>query len=166
MKIQLLVLAFGLTAFVPPPEKINVYIFLSAKCPCVYSHQETVSWLEKKYSENVKFTAIFVDQSNDKEDIEMTMRNLAWKMSYLKDTGGKFMKRFKPKLYTDCVLVSHEGKVLYHGAIDDSPLHMGQVRHSYLEEAIEGYLKNGIVSISHANGVGCMIAGEQRKVND
>lgn len=159
MKILLCIAVFVLMGYIPPREKATVYIFLSAKCPCIYSHQETVSWLEKKYGPRVKFNAVFIDQTDDRQDMEMTMKNLSWKMKYFKDGGKKFVRRFHPKMYTDCFLVSPLGVVLYQGAIDDSPLHMGQVQNPYLEEAIDGYLKNGIVKVRQVKGVGCLIAG-------
>jgi hypothetical protein len=160
MRTLLLITVLALTAFAPPPRKATVYIFISSKCPCIYSHQEEVQWLEKKYGSVVEFRAVFIDKTDDPEDIATTMKNLGWKMGSVRDNKHMLTRQYHPKVYTDCVLVSADGAVLYRGAIDDSALHMGQVQHSYLQNALGEFLAGGEVMIKQATGAGCMIVNE------
>jgi len=160
MKAILLIAVLVLTGFTSPPKKAIVYIFISSKCPCIYSHQEEVQWLEKKYGSAVQFQAVFIDKTDDAEDISTTMKNLGWKMAPVKDSKQILTRQYRPRVYTDCVLVSAGGAVLYRGAIDDSALHMGQVQNSYLQNALGEYLAGGEVLIKQAAGAGCMIVTE------
>jgi len=161
MKIKnillLISLVLVLSAFHTESGRAKVYIFLSAKCPCAYSHQEFVSSLEKKYRTTIEFTAVFVDKSDDDEDIQLMMKNLGWKMKSIKDNNHQLLKKFHPKVYTDCILVSDKGKVLYHGAIDDSQSNMGQVKNFYLQNAIEDVLHSRPVKVAEGQGRGCLI---------
>lgn len=138
-------------------QQAKVYIFLSAKCPCAYNHQELVKDLEKKYKLSVKFTAVFVDKSDDVEEINDMMKNLGWKMETIKDRNKVLFRLYHPKVYTDCVLVSAGGKILYHGAIDDSPANMGQVKNFYLQNAIDDLLNKRLVKVQESKGFGCLI---------
>lgn len=161
MKFRIFILLFLLlcasSGFHVEPSRAKVYIFLSAKCPCAYSHQETVKTLEKKFSSRIEFEAVFVDKNDDAEEIEAMMKNIGWKMKAVKDQNMQLFKKYHPKVYTDCVLVSAAGNILYHGAIDDSPLNMGQLKNFYLQNAIEDFLDNRSVKIPEGKGAGCLI---------
>lgn len=161
MKFRIFILLFSLlyvsSGFHFETSRKKVYIFLSTQCPCAYSHQETVKTLEKKYPTSIEFTAVFEDQKDDVEEIEDMMKNIGWKMKYTKDLNMQLFKKYHPKVYSDCVLVSSDGTILYHGAIDDSPLNMGQVKNFYLQNAIEDFLNNRPVKVPEGKGTGCLI---------
>ena len=85
------------------------------------------------------------------------MKNIGWKMKYTKDQNMQLFKKYHPKVYTDCVLISAAGNILYHEAIDDSPLNMGQVNNFYLQNAIEDFLDNHPVKVPEGKGFECLI---------
>ena len=137
--------------------KPQVYIFLAAKCPCVYSHQETFNKCIRYYKDKVDFTVVFIDKNDDKEDIDDMLKNLEWEIKYVIDKDKSYQKKYQPKVTTDCVLVSVTGEILYRGAVDDSPLNLGQVKNFYLKNAIDDFLNGGIVKVKEGKGVGCLI---------
>ena len=137
--------------------KPQVYIFLAAKCPCVYSHQETFNSCIKNYKDKIDFTIVFIDKNDDKEDIDEMLKNLGWKINYVIDKNKSIVKKYKPKVSTDCVFVSGNGEILYQGAVDDSPLNLGQVKNFYLKNAIKDFINGSAVKIKEGKGVGCLI---------
>ena len=137
--------------------KPQVYIFLAAKCPCVYSHQETFNKCIRYYKDKVDFTVVFIDKNDDKEDIDDMLKNLEWEIKYVIDKDKSYQKKYQPKVTTDCVLVSVTGEILYRGAVDDSPLNLGQVKNFYLKNAIDDFLNGGTVKVKEGKGVGCLI---------
>ncbi len=147
-----------LTAFSHAPNsKPHVFIFAAAKCPCIYSHQETFGKLLNTYKDKIDFTIVFVDRNDDKEEITDMLENLGWKINYIIDKKGNYIKKYHPKVFSDCVFVSPPGVILYKGAVDDSPLNMGRVVNFYLKDAIEDYLSNKPVKIKEGKGLGCLI---------
>jgi hypothetical protein len=138
-------------------NKLQAVIFLSAKCPCVYSHQKAFGSLIARYKNKIDFTAVFVDKNDDRELITDMLKNLGWKINYVTDKNKVYVKKYHPKVYSDCVLVSASGEILYQGAVDDSPLHSGQVLNFYLKDAIDDYLIGKPVKIKEGKGFGCLI---------
>ena len=137
--------------------KAQVIVFMDAQCPCIFSHRETMSEIIDKYGTQRTIKAIFISQKDNKIDAEYTLSALGWNIPYIIDTARNYVKLYKPKILTECMLISPSGKILYHGAIDDSPQNMGQVKHRYLQNAIEEYLNHSPIPVKFAQGVGCLI---------
>jgi len=141
-----------------PPKKVKVYLFLQSQCPCIYNHKETFGKLIKTYSNQVNFTAVFTDSKESDKDMRHLISDLGWKLPYVKDKDHQLIRRLKPKVSTDCVLVGENGKVLYLGAIDDGPTNMGTVKNFYLKDALDAYLNNQPIKITNAKSIGCSLS--------
>jgi hypothetical protein len=139
-------------------KKVKVYLFLQSQCPCIYNHKETFGKLLKTYSNKVSFTAVFTGSKETDKDMKQLISDLGWNLPYLKDIDHKLIRRLKPKVSTDCVLVDENGKVLYLGAIDDGPQNMGTVKNFYLKDALEAYLNNQPIKVSSAKSIGCSLS--------
>lgn len=137
--------------------KAKVVVFMDAQCPCIFSHRETMSEIIDKYGKKVDIEAIFISKKDNKIDAEYTLNALGWNIPYIVDTARKYVKLYRPKILTECMLISPSGEILYHGAIDDSPQNMGQVKHRYLQNAIGEYLNHNPIPVKFAQGVGCLI---------
>lgn len=139
-------------------KKVKVYLFLQSQCPCIYNHKETFGKLLKTYSNKVSFTAVFTSSKENDKDMKQLISDLGWDLPYLKDSDHKLIRRLKPRVSTDCVLVDENGKVLYLGAIDDGPQNMGTVKNFYLKDALEAYLNNQPIKVSSAKSIGCSLS--------
>ena len=138
-------------------KKPQVLIFISAKCPCIYSHQETFKACINAYKDKIDFITIFIDKNDDTEEIQDMLKNLGWKVKYVVDKQKFYTKTYHPKATTDCVFVSASGEILYKGAVDDSPLNMGQVLNFYVKDAIEDFLNHKPVKVKEGKSFGCTI---------
>jgi hypothetical protein len=138
-------------------KKPQVIIFLSAKCPCVYSHKDSFKSLIKNYENQVDFLAVFIGKYGDSEDIHDMLKNLNWGIKYVVDTKNKYIKEYTPKVFTDVVLIDSLNHVIYRGSIDDGVLNSGQIIKFYLKDAIEEYLSKQPIKVKEGKGVGCLI---------
>ena len=125
--------------------KIKVYLFLQTQCQ--YSHQ-------------VEFVAVFTEVKDTDQKIKNLLKDLGWKISYIKDSQHQLVKRMQPKLSTDCVFVDASGKTLYNGAIDDGPANMGTVKHFYLKDALDAYFRQMPILVKSAPGRGCFLSAK------
>lgn len=139
-------------------QKVRVFIFLAADCPCVYNHQETFNSLVREFGDRVTFKAVFTDPNDDKEEIEDMLKNLGWSISYRVDRNKTYRKKYHPKMTTECVLVSADGTIVYRGAVDDGPLNAGMVRQFFLKMALEDYFNKVPVRIKEGKTIGCLIS--------
>lgn len=159
-KILIILVAFALPAILlsmKPAPKLNVYLFLQADCPCVYSHKDSFGKLLKQYSDEVNFRIIFEGKDDDKLKIEKLLTQLDWKVSYTKDTDRKLLKQFKPSLSTDCVVFDQQSNVIYRGTIDDGVKNMGMIKYFYLHDVINAFLQKKPIPWSNVPGTGCRI---------
>lgn len=140
-----------------PNGKPQVLIFLASKCPCAYNHQETFKSLVDKYGKEIDFKAVFIDKNDDGEDIKDMLKNLGWSIQYTIDKTRTYIHKYNPEVTTECMLVSSGGEILYRGAVDDSPLNLGQVNNFYLKDAIENYMQHVPIKVKRGKAVGCLI---------
>ena len=148
----------GAAPSLPTPQgKPKVLIFLATGCPCVFSHRETFGSMLKKYGSKVDFSIVFIDKNDDKEEMVGMIESLGWDIKYIIDEDQKLLNQYHPKVSTDCVLLTPAGKVVYKGAVDDSPLNYGQIKEFYLKNAIEDFFEGRPIRVRLGEGIGCII---------
>lgn len=75
---------------------------------------------------------------------------------YTVDENSKLADAFGANRTPECFLFNKEGKLVYHGAIDDNPSAASGTR-AHLKEAINEMLANKEVSVKTSRSVGCSI---------
>ncbi len=140
-----------------PAGRPTIYVFLQSDCPCVYSHKDSFGSLLRNYSNKVNFQLIFVGKEDSAPKIEELLKQLDWKVSFKKDSGLQLLKRYQPKVSTDCVVLDKNNRVLYKGAIDDAVKNMGMVKNFYLKNVIDAVLLGKSAPYSNVAGTGCSL---------
>lgn len=154
--ILILMLPTSMFSMKPTP-KLNVYVFLQADCPCIYSHKDSFGKLLRQYSAEVNFKLVFEGKEDTKAQMETLVKQLDWKVSCVKDENQQLLKLYKPTVSTDCVVFDARGRVLFRGAIDDGVKNMGMIRNFYLQEVIKAFLLQNPIPYSYAPGTGCTL---------
>jgi hypothetical protein len=86
-------------------------------------------------------------------------QNYGWK--YVMDSHNELADAFGANRTPECFLFDGTGKLVYHGAIDNSPADSKNVTRVHLKEAIDEMLSGKEVSIKESRSVGCTIARRQ-----
>ena len=81
--------------------------------------------------------------------------------SYAVDKNNEIADAFGASRTPECYLFNSDGKLVYHGAIDDSPADAGAVERKHIHAAIDDVLAGREVSVKTSKSVGC---GIKRKV--
>lgn len=76
---------------------------------------------------------------------------------YAEDKNNELADAFGANRTPECFLFNKEGKLIYHGAIDDSPSDAASVKRNHLKEAINEELAGKEVSVKQSRSVGCSI---------
>jgi thioredoxin-related protein len=76
---------------------------------------------------------------------------------YAEDKNNELADAFGASRTPECFLFDKEGKLIYHGAIDDSPSDASSVKRNHLKEAINEVLAGKEVSVKQSKSVGCSI---------
>jgi len=93
-------------------------------------------------------------------EMQAYARQQDYKWYYALDSDNVLADAFGANRTPECFLFNKDGKLVYHGAIDDSPADIGQVKRTHLKQAITEMLQGGDVSVKESRSVGCSI---QRK---
>lgn len=99
-------------------------------------------------------------QRND-DDSYNAMKEYAkqqgYNWSYLVDQNSAMADAFGAKRTPECFLFDGNGKLVYHGAIDDNPSDASAVSRKHLIAAIDELLTGKEVSVKESKSVGCGI---------
>ncbi len=79
------------------------------------------------------------------------------KWHYVLDSNSEIADAFGAKRTPECYLFNKMGKLIYHGAIDDSPADVTLIKRTHLKEAINEMLSGKDVSVKESRSVGCGI---------
>lgn len=140
-------------------KKAVVVVFASYHCSWSVKYMERLSQLHRDYEgKGVTFLAI---NSND-STLEGEMRVSAPAFPFLKDSDQAVANQFEATKNPEVFVLVPQGnhfKVVYHGKIDDNPLDATQIRHNYLQDALDQVLAGEKVEVKETPVSGCSIKG-------
>ena len=94
---------------------------------------------------------------NSFEEMQAYARAQGYSWYYALDDKSVLADAFGASRTPECYLFDKNGKLVYHGAIDDSPGDPNQVKRHHLQVAIDEMLAGKEVSVKETRSVGCSI---------
>jgi len=137
-----------------------VVIFVATKCP--YSNAYNTCYNEMHDSlkkRNGKKVALLPINSNVTEPFDQVRAHAGenkYTFAVLKDEGYKVADAYAAEKTPEAFLVSKQGKVLYHGRIDDDS-EGKNIKNRDLANAVDQYLSGKEVSVKETRSFGCSI---------
>lgn len=148
--------------------KIIVIEAFNYGCPFVKYHynSEAMQELQKTYTEK-GIVWLIVNSTNPKhsdyippEQAKALVEKLKIKATaYLHDPDGKVGKAYDLRTTPHMVVIDKEGKVVYTGAIDDTPATSGDPRkaRNYVKEVLDALLEGKQPTIQQTKPYGCTV---------
>jgi thioredoxin-related protein len=138
-------------------------IFSCNTCPYVIKNQSRTNEICGFAAENK--LGIIILNSNEanrgSDDSYAAMQSYAksqhYQWLYALDSNNEIADAFGANRTPECFLFNKNGKLVYHGAIDDSPADIGQVKRNHLKEAIKEMLEGKEISVKESRSIGCTI---------
>ena len=118
---------------------------------CGYAHNHQIGVILLNSNEGDR------DGGNSFADMQSYARQQSYQWYYALDAGSVLADAFGASRTPECYLFDRSGKLVYHGAIDDSPGDPGQVKHPHLRKAIDEMMAGKEVSVKESRSVGCSI---------
>lgn len=84
-------------------------------------------------------------------------KNQDYQFSYAVDKNNELADAFGANRTPECFLFDKQGKLVYHGAIDDNPQDAGSVQREHLKLAIDELISGKNISTKKTRSVGCSI---------
>ena len=138
-------------------------MFSCNTCPYVIKNQQRTNEICKYALEN-NIGVVLVNSNEgqrDGDDSFEAMKKYAaaqgYQWYYAVDKNSELADAFGANRTPENFLFNKDGKLVYHGAIDDNPSDAGSVGRKHLREAIGEMLNGKDVSVKTSRSVGCTI---------
>lgn len=138
-------------------------MFSCNTCPYVVKNQERTLAISEFADKNK--VGVIILNSNEayrgNEDSYAAMQDYAkeqgYKWSYVVDKNHEVADAFGANRTPECFLFDKDLKLVYHGAIDDSPSDVSSVKRIHLQEAITEMVADKDITVKESRSVGCTI---------
>ncbi len=138
-------------------------MFSCNTCPYVIKNQGRTNEAAKHALDNGIGVAILNsnegkrDSDDSYEDMKAYGKEQGYKWYYLVDNNSALADAFGANRTPECFLFNAEGKLVYHGAIDDNPSDALAVGRKHLVTAIDEMKSGKDISVKESKSVGCTI---------
>jgi peroxiredoxin len=141
----------------------TLVMFSCNTCPYVVKNQSRTNEI-MAYAMQNKFGVIILNSNEayrDKDDSFDEMKKYAqdqgYKWAYTVDKNHEIADAFGATRTPEIFLFDKGNKLVYHGAIDDSPADAAAVKRQHLKNAIDEVAKGQDVSVKTSKSIGCTI---------
>ena len=138
-------------------------MFTCNTCPYVIKNQARTKDI-CRYAINNKLGVVLLNsneggrRSGDSyTDMQAYAKEQGYDWYYVLDSDNVLADAFGATRTPECFLFDKDGKLVYHGAIDDSPADISNVRRTHLKEAIGELMASKDISVKESRSVGCSI---------
>jgi redoxin len=138
-------------------------MFSCNTCPVVIANQSRTKQVGKYATDNkIGVTVINSNEGgrSDGESLESMQtyaRQQSYEWFYLVDKNDVLADAFGASRTPECFLFDRNNKLVYHGAIDDSPGKISNVKHNFLKEAIDEMVAGKNITVKESRSIGCSI---------
>ena len=138
-------------------------MFSCNTCPTVIANQQrTAAIAEMALGQNIGVILLNSNEDNrNGADSPEAMKKYAekqdYKWYYAIDKNSELADAFGATRTPECFLFDKNGKLVYHGAIDDNPQNESNRKRQHLKEAITEMNAGKSVSITETRSIGCSI---------
>lgn len=142
-------------------KEVVVVCFTCNTCPYAVDHEDRLIALAKRFaSEGDRCALVAINANKVKDDLlpAMTERAQAkgFNFPYLHDASQQVAKSYGATYTPEFVVLNKERKVVYLGAMDDSP-DGKRVTKRYLEDAVAAALSGKLPEVKETPAVGCAV---------
>jgi thiol-disulfide isomerase/thioredoxin len=147
--------------FYRPSEKVIVLVFVRTDCPIANRYAPTIQEVSAKYKDAAEFYLVYPVATETSEQVKKHMKEYGYHLMALRDPGYELVKRAETRVTPEAAVFSADGKLLYHGRINDWYAEFGRSRRApttqELSDALASAIANRPVAVPTAPAVGCFL---------
>lgn len=136
-------------------KKGNVFIFMSAKCPCSDSHVPLIKKLVAQYPD-FEFYAVHSNLDEDAKTTQEYFKKQNLPLKLIQDTNTQIADTFQAYKTPHAFVIGKNREILYQGGVTNSS-HADRADRFYLRDALEDLHSNREVRTAEGRTLGCVI---------
>jgi len=138
--------------------KPTLYGFIGTSCPVTAQYSARLKDLAEKYqAKGVNVVYVYSTSYEDRDKKVEFHRAQGFSAALLDDQGAKVKNLLGAVRSTEMFVADANGKIVYHGAVDDSARDPGAVKVSYVAQALDETLAGKPVSVTSSQVFACGI---------
>jgi len=141
--------------------RVIVFLFVRTDCPISNRYAPTIQELSTQYKKSAEFYLVYPVKSETSEQIRNHMMEFGYKLPALRDPDGGLVKAAETKVTPEAAVFLADGRLLYHGRIDDWYAEFGRSRTTpsthELSWALEAAEAGKPVAVATMPAVGCYL---------
>lgn len=139
-------------------HKAVVVMFIATKCPYSNAYNDRMRDLAKAYeSKGVLFVGINSNKSEPEDETRAHAKQHGFTFPVVKDPGNKVADLYDAKHTPEVYVVSPDGKLRYHGRIDENYEEPTKVTSPDLKNALDELLSGKPIARAETKAFGCSI---------
>lgn len=144
------------------PGKVVVLVFVRRDCPVSGRYAPTIQRISGEHGSATRFYLVFPDKTDSADQIRGYLKDFRYSLPALRDPSHILVKQAQAQITPEAAVFDRQGRLIYHGRIDDLYVAFGRARQSptthELEDAIEAALAGHSPAKTEVAGVGCYIS--------
>jgi hypothetical protein len=146
------------------PARARVFLFIRTDCPISNRYAPELRRLAGEF-QDVDFWTVYPDPSESSDKIRTHMMDYSFPGQVLRDPKHELVKRAHVTTAPEAAVFDADGKLKYHGRIDDLYVNPGVSRPAArahdLEDAINAVLDGKPLKLAETHAIGCSLADVQ-----
>ena len=144
-------------------RRVRVFLFVRTDCPITNRYAPEVQRLYAEFSpRNAEFWLVYSDTRQSARDIVEHGKQYGFREKVLRDSRHLLARRAHATVAPEAAVFDGQGKLVYHGRIDDRYVDFGKsraapTRHD-LEDAISAVLEGKPILEQATQAIGCSLA--------
>ena len=151
----------GKTFSLADAEKANkavVVMFIATKCPYSNAYNDRMRQMAADYSKKgILFVGVNSNSTEPEAEVKSHAAKNKWDFTLVKDQGNKVADMYDAKRTPEIYVVGSDGKLLYHGRIDENYEEPTKVTSPDLKNALDQILAGQPVAKTETKAFGCTI---------
>lgn len=144
-------------------KKGVLVMFSCNTCPYVIKNQARTKEI-LAYAKSIGVGVVIINSNEDTRDgddsfeaMQSYAKEQGYDWNYVVDTDSKLANAFGANRTPENFLFDSDGKLVYHGAIDDSASDPSKVKRNHLKEALNEMSAGKEITVKETRSVGCTI---------
>jgi peroxiredoxin len=142
-------------------EKTNSYVvlmFIATQCPYSNAYNDRMRDMAAAYAKKgILFVGINSNKTESVEETAAHAKQHGFAFPVLKDPGNKVADLYDARRTPEVYVIGKDGKLLYHGRIDDNSDDASKVTSPDLKNALDALLAGKSVARAETKAFGCTI---------
>ena len=141
--------------------RVVVFLFVRTDCPISNRYAPAIQQMSSRYEKRADFFLVYPVRAETAEQIRNHLKEYGYKLAALRDPDRTLVRASDTRVTPEAAVFSPDGRLLYHGRIDDWYTEFGRSRPAptthELSNAVEAAIARKPVAVPAEPAVGCFL---------